>query len=340
MAGLEEPQTGCVSAERGWFWVQHQAESGWGPCSRQEFTSGVVRQLQTTAFSRCRLWIPGIDTFSPQGAANWLRFPNKPPFTPETPVTAVNFIAYLRVSTDRQGASGLGIEAQRDAVMRHVASVGGFLLAEHVEVVREALITTMLVRDQPNSRSLVSLGSRFIKAMLFAVLVIARLDRLARSVSFISSLIEGSVEFVACDMPAANKMVLQMLAVFAEFERDQIAARTKAALAAARARGVILGANGRKLAGENMAAANDFAEGLRGAVKAALAAGSHTLREISDQLNESGLRTREGARWSPSSAHRLLRRLHLATPAMPGPLRGQAFSLEWSGSHGQGARAV
>lgn len=181
---------------------------------------------------------------------------------------AVNFTSYLRVSTDRQGMSGLGIEAQRQAVARYVASVAGTLIAEHVEVETGRSSTRpILLQSIAQARR------------EKAVLVIARLDRLARSVSFISSLIEGGVEFVACDMPSANKVMLQMLAVFAEFERDQIAARTKAALAAAKSRGVELGRNGRKLAVANAASADLFAETLRRPVSDSFSAGNSTLRE-------------------------------------------------------------
>jgi DNA invertase Pin-like site-specific DNA recombinase len=149
-----------------------------------------------------------------------------------------------------------------------------------------------------------------------AVLLIARLDRLARSVSFISSLIESKVEFVAADNPAANKVMLQMLAVFAEYERDQIAARTKAALAAAKARGVVLGANGKVLAATRRAEAAKFAEELRAPVQQAFDRGAATLEAIARHLNENGHLTREGATWSAQSAHRVVQRLGLRTTAM------------------------
>jgi DNA invertase Pin-like site-specific DNA recombinase len=218
---------------------------------------------------------------------------------------AVNFTAYLRVSTDRQGAFGLGIEAQREAVQRYIANVGGNLLEEHVEVETGRSATRpILLRAIAQCRR-----ER-------AVLLIARLDRLARSVSFISSLIESGVEFVAVDNPAANKVMLQMLAVFAEYERDQIAARTKAALAAAKSRGVILGANGKVLAAQRRAEARAFAESLRWPIEDAVARGAATLQNIADSLNDAGHRTREGARWSPASIQKVVHRLGLRTAAM------------------------
>lgn len=218
---------------------------------------------------------------------------------------ATTFISYLRVSTDRQGASGLGIEAQREAVQQYVASVGGTLLAEHVEIETGRSATRpILLQSIAQCRR------------QRAVLLIARLDRLARSVSFVSSLIDTGVEFVAADNPTANKLVVHMMAAFAEFERDQIAARTKAALAAAKARGVVLGSNGKVLAATHRAEADRFAETLRHPVQAALEQGAVSLKDVARHLNEAGFTTREGACWSPQSAHRIVHRLGLRTAAM------------------------
>lgn len=221
---------------------------------------------------------------------------------------AINFTAYLRVSTDRQGAFGLGIEAQREAVQRYVASVGGNLIEEHVEVEtgRSATRPVLLQAIAQCRRER-------------AVLLIARLDRLARSVSFISSLMEGGVEFVAVDNPAANKVMLQMLAVFGEYERDQIAARTKAALAAAKSRGVVLGAHGKMLAANHRAAAQQFADSLRQPVERAVAIGALTLTDIARCLNEAGHKTREGAAFSAGTTQKILLRLGIRTAGMAPP---------------------
>lgn len=218
---------------------------------------------------------------------------------------ATTFISYLRVSTDRQGASGLGIEAQREAVERYVASVGGTLLSENVEVETGRSATRPIL-----------LQSIALCRKHRAVLLIARLDRLARSVSFIASLIDSGVEFVAADNPAANKLVVHMMAAFAEFERDQIAARTKAALAAAKVRGVVLGENGKVLAAAHRAEAIRFAETLRGPVQSAFAQGANTLKDVARHLNDAGFTTPEGSRWSPQSVHRIVHRLGLRTAAM------------------------
>jgi DNA invertase Pin-like site-specific DNA recombinase len=147
------------------------------------------------------------------------------------------FIAYHRVSTLAQGASGLGLEAQKEAVLRYLNGGHWELLAEFVEV------ETGKGADALSRRPQLKLALEACKKA-GATLVIAKLDRLARNVHFISGLIESGVDFVAADMPQANKVMIQMHAVMAEWERDQISARTKAALAAAKARGVILGATG------------------------------------------------------------------------------------------------
>jgi DNA invertase Pin-like site-specific DNA recombinase len=140
------------------------------------------------------------------------------------------FVAYFRVSTDKQGASGLGLEAQRSAVARHVAGQEGVIVAEFEE------IESGKKNDRPQIAA--ALAACRVRR---ACLVIAKLDRLARNVFFISSLMESGVDFVACDNPHATKLTIQILAAVAEHEREQISQRTIAALKAAKARGVKLG---------------------------------------------------------------------------------------------------
>jgi DNA invertase Pin-like site-specific DNA recombinase len=143
------------------------------------------------------------------------------------------FVTYYRVSTDRQGRSGLGLEAQREAVARYLASVGGNLVAEHTE------IETGKRNDRPElAKALAVCRKRRTK------LVIAKLDRLSRNVAFIAALMDSNVEFVACDNPHAARLTLHILAAVAEHEREMISIRTKAALAAAKARGKALGRYG------------------------------------------------------------------------------------------------
>lgn len=142
----------------------------------------------------------------------------------------MQIISYLRVSTARQGASGLGLEAQRATVAAHVAAGGHTLVAEYVEVEsgRKA--------DRPQLAAALSACK-----LHRATLVIAKLDRLARNVAFIANLMDGGVDFLACDMPHANRLTLHLLAAIAEHEREMISQCTKAALQAAKARGKRLG---------------------------------------------------------------------------------------------------
>jgi DNA invertase Pin-like site-specific DNA recombinase len=130
-----------------------------------------------------------------------------------------SFVSYLRVSTTRQRKSGLGIEAQRAAVARHVA--GGCLLAEYLEV----------ESGRKNDRPQLLAALAHAQAT-GATLIIAKLDRLARNVHFISGLMEAGIDFIAADLPSANRLTINVLAAVAEHEREMISARTKAALAA------------------------------------------------------------------------------------------------------------
>lgn len=142
----------------------------------------------------------------------------------------MQIVSYLRVSTARQGASGLGLEAQRAAVQGFAAAGGHTIVAELLEVESGGKA------DRPQ------LAAALATCRLHrATLVIAKLDRLARNVAFTANLMDGGVEFVACDMPHANRLTLHLLAAIAEHEREMISQRTKAALAAAKARGVRLG---------------------------------------------------------------------------------------------------
>lgn len=213
------------------------------------------------------------------------------------------FISYLRVSTSKQGFDGLGIEAQREAVRRYAAQVQGELLGEFVEV------ESGKCNDRPvMAKALAECRDKR------ATLVIAKLDRLGRSVSFIAGLMDAKVPFVAVDMPFATPLLLHVMAAFAEHERTQISARTKAALAAAKARGVQLGTHGKALAAVNRAEAVRFAETISPAIGVARSGGAKTLAEIASSLNAQGLRTRQGAEWHPMSVCRLLGRLIPVSP--------------------------
>src|ERR1700746_89776 len=133
------------------------------------------------------------------------------------------WIAYYRVSTDRQGESGPGLDAQRKLVADYLNGGSWTLSAEFTEV------ESGKRSDRPQLAAALAMAKR-----LRAKLIVAKLDRLSRNVSFISALMDSGVEFVAADMPQANKMTLQVLAVFAEHERDLISARTNGPLNGAR----------------------------------------------------------------------------------------------------------
>lgn len=141
------------------------------------------------------------------------------------------FVAYYRVSTEEQGRSGLGIEAQQKAVRSYLNGGSWELVTELTE------IESGKNSDRPKLQEALRL-CRLYKATL----IIARLDRLSRNVAFIANLMEGDVDFVAVDNPQVNRFTLHILAAVAEEERRLISERTKAALAAAKARGVRLGA--------------------------------------------------------------------------------------------------
>lgn len=210
-------------------------------------------------------------------------------------------VGYYRVSTHKQGQSGLGMEAQQEQVRRYAESIGGTLLAEHVEVESGTRSARPIL-----AQALADCRRRK------AVLIIAKLDRLARNVSFISSLLDSKVEFVCCDVPHADRMLLQMLSVFAEHEARMISERTKAALTAAKARGVILGSYGKHLAAEHKAKATEFALTMSNMIADLKAGGRTTLAAMADALNTAGHPTREGGKWTPMTVQRVVKRLEIA----------------------------
>jgi DNA invertase Pin-like site-specific DNA recombinase len=211
------------------------------------------------------------------------------------------FVSYLRVSTDKQGKSGLGLEAQRAAVDQYLNGGRWKLLEEFVEVETGKGVKALARR--PKLRAAIDACRRN-----KATLVIAKLDRLARNVAFISRLMEDKVEFIAADMPSANRLTVHILAAVAEEEARAISARTKAALAAAKARGVKLGKHGRTLAKANRKAADANARALQLTIRE-LQNGRLSLRSIADELNKRNVPTSRGARWHLRSVQRLIARL-------------------------------
>lgn len=215
------------------------------------------------------------------------------------------FVAYYRVSTQKQGQSGLGLEAQQKAVSNYLNGGHWDLLAEYTEV--ETGKGADALSKRPQLRSAIEICKK-----QKATLVIAKLDRLARNVHFVSGLIESGIDFVAADMPQANKVMLQMHAVMSEWERDQISTRTKVALAAAKERGVKLGVAGAANLKPNLEqrqqSANAFAERLRGVIDGMKARGL-TQRAMCDELNSLGVKTARGGEWSQVQLQRVIARL-------------------------------
>lgn len=210
------------------------------------------------------------------------------------------FVSYFRVSTDKQGRSGLGLDAQREAVNQFLRAraATGCIIAEFVEI----------ESGSKNDRPQLALALETCRRHK-ATLLIAKLDRLARNVAFIANLMESATDFVAVDMPHASRLVLHVMAAFAEHEREMISQRTKAALAAAKARGVKLGLNGARIAARHHREAVAYAATIEDHVQAARASGAKTLTAIAAYLNAHGVASREGKLWHPSSVSRTVRRL-------------------------------
>lgn len=214
------------------------------------------------------------------------------------------FISYFRVSTARQGRSGLGIEAQRHAVAAHLT--GRKPLAEFLEV----------ESGRKSDRPMLAQALAACRVHR-AVLVIAKLDRLARNVSFVSALMEAGVEFVACDFPQANRLTIHILAAVAENETRLISERTRAALAAAKARGRTLGGfRGRagtctdlqKARASRIAKAKQRACDLAPTIEQLRSDGAHSLRAIAAGLNSRRITAPRGGLWSAAQVRSVLKR--------------------------------
>ena len=224
-------------------------------------------------------------------------------------------IAYYRVSTKKQGKSGLGLEGQQAAVEEHLRQHGGTLVAQYIEV------ETGKSKTRPELLKAIAHAKRS-KAQL----VVAKLDRLARNVAFTSALMESGADFLAVDNPAANKFTIHILAAVAEHEAEQISQRTKVALAAAKRRGVKLGSSrpghwegreDRRLAGlekARTAAADAHRTAFRDEyadllpTMQQLRVEGQSLQGIADRLNEQGHVTRRGKPWNRMQVQRVLNR--------------------------------
>jgi len=212
------------------------------------------------------------------------------------------YVAYYRVSTQEQGKSGLGLDAQRMAVASYLRSSSELLVAEYTDV------ESGKKDDRPElARALVH--TKRVKGTL----VIAKLDRLSRKVSFVSSLMDAGVRFVAADNPSANELTTHILAAVAQAERKAIGERTKAALAAAKLRGRVLGnprlADVRPLAVKAACdQADSFAANVLPTIRHLQASGCLSLRSIAEALNARGVATARKSSWTPIGVSRVLSR--------------------------------
>ncbi len=222
------------------------------------------------------------------------------------------YVTYYRVSTERQGRSGLGLEAQRAAVEAFMQANG-----PRTELASFTEIESGKHADRPE----------LAKALLrcrqtHATLLVAKLDRLSRDAAFLLTLQQGAVKFVCADMPEANEAMIGFMAVMAQYERQMISTRTKAALAAAKVR---LAKKGRKLGNPRLQAGNARSAAVASAVNAARAVaraadlrdvitdargrGKTTLRQIADHLTSLGIPTVRGSVWTATAVSRVLAKL-------------------------------
>lgn len=216
-------------------------------------------------------------------------------------MTQQKFVTYFRVSTQKQGSSGLGLDAQRQTVSQFLAVGIRAVMAEFVEV--ETGKGANALEKRPELRSALELCRKS-----GATLLIAKLDRLARNVHFVSGLMESKVKFVACDLPEANQLTIHIMAAFAEHEARRISERTRDALAAAKARGVVLGATGPANLKRHTQERQDAAVAFNARLMPLLngfASQSLTRRAMVVQLNDLGIKAPRGGAWSLGQVQRV-----------------------------------
>lgn len=211
-----------------------------------------------------------------------------------------SFVAYYRVSTTRQGESGLGLEAQQASVQRYVAHLDGAIDTEYIEV----------ESGKKNNRPKLLLALAEAKAT-GATVIIAKLDRLSRNAAFLLSLLDAGVDFVAVDNPHANSLTIGLLAVIAQHEAKQISERTKAALDAKKARGETLGTPANMTPAARATSIQVRQDNAREAAhqvtdiiqdKRQL---KWTYQRIADHLNQKKYTTRRGCQWTAGAVQRL-----------------------------------
>lgn len=221
-------------------------------------------------------------------------------------------VAYYRVSTQKQGSSGLGLDAQREAVHSYSKSTSSDVIAEYEEIESG--------KDHINRPKLK--GALEYCELTGAKLVIAKLDRLSRNVAFLANLMESGVQFIACDNPQANELTIHILAAVAEAERKAISERTRVALAAAKIRGVKLGnpriaeARKKRKCGSDMTVATNARQAkakqrANKIMKMILVAKNHgalSMQQIADYLNiKTNIKTSRGCMWTRSAISRVIK---------------------------------
>ena len=219
------------------------------------------------------------------------------------------YVAYLRVSTQKQGYSGLGLEAQREIIHNYLHDK--IPISEYVEV------ESGRKSDRPKLKEALSQCRKE-----GAILIVAKLDRLARSVSFLSSLLESDVEIVFCDFPQANKMVLHIISAISQYEAELTAARTKAALQAKKARGFKLG-NPEHLLDKHEEAIQNSIKTCKAkadsnpnnkraiALLRTLVKEERTYQEMAEILNREGFVSSHGCSFTKSTVYKLIKRNNL-----------------------------
>jgi DNA invertase Pin-like site-specific DNA recombinase len=221
----------------------------------------------------------------------------------------MNYVAYLRVSTDKQGASGLGLDAQKSAIKNFIKP-DDQLVDYFIE------IESGKTSDRPELMK--AMAACRLKG---ATLLVAKLDRLSRNLAFIATLMESQTKFIACDMPDADPLRLHIEAAVAEDERRRISKRTVEALKAARERGVKLGGHregsgyhrpeARARAMETKAKSRrEFIDRVRPIIVGLRAEGITSRIGLAEELNRRGVRTQQGGYWFPETVRRVLEYLH------------------------------
>lgn len=226
----------------------------------------------------------------------------------------MKIVAYIRVSTDKQGRSGLGLEAQQVAIAAYAKATNAAIVAEFQEV----------ESGRNNARPELEKALKMARVMGIK-LVIAKLDRLSRNAAFLLKLQDSGVDFVCCDMPDANALTVGIMSVIAQAESRMIGDRTRAAMQAAKARGQRFGnpngAAALHAAGKGntdavkaiKGKADAFAADLSDTLADVHAAGHTTLKAQAAELNRRGIKTARGGRWHPSSVRNTLKRLEQPT---------------------------